>query len=417
MNVIIEQSCPSCGAPIVINEADRLIGCPYCEVKNYMIGSGLSRFALPDKVPDRIAKENLVYVPYLRFKGSIYYCLGYEVQHAVIDTTRLAIEGSIFPASLGLRPQAMKVVPVNADHSGRFIRQTIEPETIFTQAIKLTALFGPEKKQPLYHRAFIGETLSRIYLPLYVQEDTIFDGVTNLEVGKVGPFWSASIAQAATFQQSWEPRFLSTLCPHCAAPMAGEADSLVLHCPNCQTMWEEKAGCFVPIDWQNIKGDNAEDLALPFWKITLEGGADSLLQTFADFLSLTNQPILVKKQDETLPLSFWIPAFKLTPALFLQVAHYLTVSQKRIPQGEQENLTQAYPVNLPQKEAIQALKSVLAAAALSKKSVLPLLESLKMLPEKITLVYLPFRDAGHDRIQRHTSVALNSAALQFGRKL
>ena len=118
-----------------------------------------------------------------------------------------------------------------------------------------------------------------------------------------------------------------------------------------------------------------------------------------------------------LPLSFWIPAFKLTPSLFLQIAHYLTVSQKRIPQGEQENLIQAYPVNLPQQEAVQALKSVMAAAALSKKTVLPLLASLKLSPEKITLVYLPFRDAGHDLIQRHTSVTLNSAALRFGRKL
>ena len=92
-----------------------------------MIGGWASRFALPDKAPGHIAKEDLVYVPYLRFKGSIYYCQGHEVQHAVIDTTRLAIDGARLPASLGLRPQAMKIVPVNADHSGRFVRQTIEP--------------------------------------------------------------------------------------------------------------------------------------------------------------------------------------------------------------------------------------------------------------------------------------------------
>lgn len=418
MDLVIEQSCPSCGAPIVLKEADRLIGCPYCEVKNYMIGGMASRFCLPDKAPGHVAKEDLVYVPYLRFKGSVYYCQGHDVRHAVIDTTRLATDGVRLPPSLGLRPQAMKIVPANAGHTGRFVRQTIDPETVFAQAIKLTALFAPEAKQQLYHRAFIGETLSRIYLPLYVLDDVLFDGVTNIEIGRIDHFWSESLQKAAAFQKKWEPRFLSTLCPHCAAPMAGEADALVLHCPNCQRMWEERDGGFTPVDWQNIRGQGDDDLAVPFWKITLRAENTSVLKTFADFLRFTNQPVVVRNYDEALTLSFWIPAFKLTPSLFLQTACYLTVTQKRIPGGKPEEIsTRSYPVNLPRQEAVQALKSVVGAAALDKKSVLPLLASLQLSPEKIILVYLPFRDAGHDLIQRHTSVAITSAALRFGRKL
>ena len=417
MDLVIQQSCPSCGAPIVLNETDRLIGCPYCGVKNYMIGGGTCRFSLPDKVPDHIAREDLIYVPYLRFKGSIYYCQGHEVQHAVIDTTRLAIDGLRLPGSLGLRPQAMKIVPVNAEHLGRFVRQTIDPETVFAQAIKLTALFAPEKKQQLHHRAFIGETLSRIYLPLYVKDDMLIDGVTHLEVGRLNSSISFSLENSTVFQTSWEPRFLSTLCPHCAAPMTGEADALVLHCLNCQRMWGERDGCFVPIDWQNIDGGGEACLAIPFWRITLGKESSDELRSFADFLRLTNQPVVVRKDDENLALSFWIPAFKLTPSLFLQTAHYLTVSQRRIPAGEPNITGRSYPVNLPQQEAVQALKSVLAESSLSKKRVLPLLASLKLSPQKITLAYLPFRDSGHDFIQRHTLVTLNSAALRFGRKL
>lgn len=417
MDIVIEQSCPSCGAPIVLHEADRLIGCPYCEVKNYMIAGGPARFVLPDKLPQRIEREDLVYVPYLRFKGSIYSCQGYGIQHAVIDTTRLAIAANRLPASLGLRPQAMKVIPANADHLGHFVRQTVAPETLFAQAAKLTSLSAGEKKHELYHRAFIGETLSRIYLPLYHWENSLYDAVTNLEIGRVGSSWPGLIERTVPFQKSWEPRFLSTLCPRCASPMAGEADALALHCPNCQTMWVESEGRFAAIDWENISGESDENLAIPFWKITLSEGQGGELGSFADFLRFTNQPVLVKREYESLPLSFWIPAFKVTPAIFLQTAHYLTVSQRRLPEGEMETLSRAYPVNLSSQEAVQSLKCVVAEAALTKKTVLPLLPSLSLAPGKISLVYLPFRDTGHDLIQVHTQVSIASAALRFGRKL
>ena len=225
MDLVINQSCPSCGAPIILHETDRLIGCPYCEVKNYMVGGGSARFSLPDKLPGHVAREDLVYVPYMRFKGSVYYCQGHEVKHTVIDTTRLAIVADRLPTSLGLRPQAMKVVPVNAGHVGHFIRQTVKPEAIFNQAIKLTTLFASEHKQELHHRAVIGETLSRIYLPVYLQDDTLFDAVTNLEIGRVGPSWSALLAQTIVFQHVWEPRFLTTLCPRCAAPSTARTAS------------------------------------------------------------------------------------------------------------------------------------------------------------------------------------------------
>ena len=418
MDIIIEQSCPSCGAPIALHETDRLVECPYCEVKNYMIGRGPARFVLPDKIPAHVSREELIFAPYLRFKGNLYYCQGFEVEHAVIDTTRLALDSEKLPTSLGLRPQAMRVVPVNASHTGRFARQALKPETLFDQAVKMTSLFAPEQKKELYHRAFIGETLSRIYLPLYIQGDCLVDGVTNLELGPAGSIWAELLERSVPFQSEWEPRFLSTLCPRCAAPMTGEPDALVLHCPNCQTMWEENEGKFLPLDWQNIDGGDDGVLAIPFWRITLQVLGSGILRTFADFLRLTNQPVLVKTEYEGLPLSFWIPAFKLTPALFLQVAHYLTVSQRRIPPaGASEISCRSYPVNLARQEAVQALKSVVAAATLSKKKVLPLLASLKMLPEKTSLIFLPFRDAGHDMIQSHTSVVINSAALRFGRKL
>jgi hypothetical protein len=417
MDLVIEQGCPSCGAAIVLHETDRLIVCPYCEVRNYRISERAARYSLPDRRPAHIAGEDLVYLPYLRFKGSIYQCRGQELRHAIIDTTRLAIDSDRLPVSLGLRPQAMKMMPLTADHVGRFIPQTVEPEKIFSQAFRLTTLFSQEKKQQLHHRAFIGETLSRIYLPLYRREDMLVDAVTNLEIGPVDQAWQELSGRSLPFRQAWQPRFLSTLCPHCAAPMTGEADALVLFCRNCETMWEESEGRFAAITWGCVPAQEKTDLAIPFWKIALIEQDGGILRSFADFLRLTNQPVVVRPEDEDLPLAFWLPACKLPPAGFLQTAHSLTVSQRRIAGSSPGPLSHAYPVNLSRQEAGQALKSVLASAALAKKTVLPLLPSLDLQPGESSLVYLPFRNAGHDMIERQTSVAITAAALKFGRKL
>lgn len=72
MDVTIEQSCPSCGAPIVLSEDDRLIRCTYCDVQNYKISSAGNRYILPTKLPNHIKDDQLIFAPYLRFKGSIF---------------------------------------------------------------------------------------------------------------------------------------------------------------------------------------------------------------------------------------------------------------------------------------------------------------------------------------------------------
>jgi hypothetical protein len=199
--------------------------------------------------------------------------------------------------------------------------------------------------------------------------------------------------------------------------MEGEPDALILHCPNCHMMWAEEDGGFSALDWGRVPSGSDSDLAVPFWKIILRQENDGPLRTFADFLRLTEQPVVVRPEDEQRRFSFWIPAFKLPPASFLQTAHYFTVSQKRIAEGEPGSLAAAYPVTLCRREALQSLKSVLAEATLARRDLFPRLPALDLLAQAISLVYLPFRDAGHDRIERQTSITIPAAALKFGRKL
>ena len=72
MDLTIEQSCPSCGAPIVLLEDDRLIRCASCDVNNYRLESGAARYVLPSKYPDHIAPAQLFLSPISGLKAQFF---------------------------------------------------------------------------------------------------------------------------------------------------------------------------------------------------------------------------------------------------------------------------------------------------------------------------------------------------------
>ncbi|MFO7736992.1 MAG: hypothetical protein R6V46_00825, partial [Desulfatiglandaceae bacterium] len=76
-----------------------------------------------------------------------------------------------------------------------------------------------------------------------------------------------------------------------------------------------------------------------------------------------------------------------------------------------------YPVTLPQSEAVQSLKMILAGATLNKKDVLPHLPNVSFDIMDSTLVYLPFTDTGHEMIQQQMRTSINKNSLEFGRRL
>jgi len=411
----IEQSCPGCGAEIELHEDDRLLRCPFCEVNNYMLEQGARRFVLPWSLPHGIEEKDLFFLPYLRFKGTILYASSNGFKHKLVDTTRLGVDFPQLPRSLRLRPQAMKVKPIVADMGGRFIGQTIKMETIFSQAVKIVDLFAQKKKNHLYHRAFIGESLSKIYQPCYIRDNRLFDGIDNRPLGP------SSLAEtfegkSSPGKTSWEPKFISTICPRCADFLEGEPDSLVLHCRNCETLWQEQGGKFTRLKWSVIASENRAAEYLPFWKITFQT-TGKVLKSYGDFLRLTNQPVVVRREHDDHDLCFWFPAFKINPKGFLQAAKQLTLTQLRVPAGEKQRLGEVYPVTLPWKEAFQAIKSLLAVTTLNKRDIYPLLPIIKVSSARYSLRYLPFTVHSHDLVQEHTRLTLTSAALRYGRKL
>ncbi|EKD37255.1 MAG: hypothetical protein ACD_75C01195G0001, partial [uncultured bacterium] len=81
--------------------------------------------------------------------------------------------------------------------------------------------------------------------------------------------------------------------------------------------------------------ESAESTAryLPFWRITFTTKGWSL-KSYGDYLRLVNPPIVFGDRFDATPLSFLIPAFKINPKAFLQVAAQLTVSQWKLPEGK-----------------------------------------------------------------------------------
>ena len=116
-------------------------------------------------------------------------------------------------------------------------------------------------------------------------------------------------------------------------------------------------------------------------------------------------------------MSFWSPAFKIRPKTFLKISRQFTICQKLFATEQRIPKQERYPVTLPRTEAVQAMKVILAGSALNKKKVLPLLPHIRFKIKNYNLIYLPFRDTGHEMIQEHMGITINKKALEFGRFL
>jgi len=370
MAFTVEHQCPQCGAPIELEETDYLLRCPYCNVKNFLFAPGCFHFLLPHKAFDK----DIIYAPYMRFKGEVYFCKGTSIGHRIVDITHLGAAFKELPVSLGLRPQAMKMKFVTPDMVGSFLKCSLRAADVLAKVGRQSLIFGPGK---LIHRAYIGEALSLIYLPLFVQNNRVFDAVTERLIAKV-PQGADIFGAAIEENPRWKITFMATICPRCGWNLDGERDSVVLTCSNCDAAWEASEGRFVQVGFG----------AVP-----------------------------VQKHWENQAMAFWIPAFKIRPKVFLNLARQMTITQKDFEMEEKIPKKGLYPVTLPQGEAAQGMKITLASAGLSKKKIFPLLPRVSFATKESTLVYLPFNDTGHEMIQEHMGISINKNALRFGRQL
>jgi hypothetical protein len=409
----VAHQCPQCGAPVILEETDRLFSCPYCKVKLYIASQGYFRFYLS---PPASSLKDIIFLPYWRLKGMVFSCEPYEVRERILDATFPALHQTRFPASLGLRPQVLPLRFVSPDTEGSFITHDLSSETAIENIeAQIKAVSGTSQQGSVFHKAFIGETISLIYSPLILQKGALNDAILNRPVAPVPQDEIKGIVSSAQ-HPDWQVTFVPALCPHCGWDLQGERDSLVLLCRNCDSAWEASQEKLRKLEFGVAANGEDPVTYLPFWRMTVacEGVT---LRSRADLARLMNVPVMGKPGWEKEVISFWSPAFKINPVFFLRLAQQVTVFQpkeelKKVPQ--QSSL---YPVTLPVSEAAESLKIILAHIAVPKKKYFPRLAEITIRLKGYRLVYLPFRERGNEFIHAQMNLSINKNTLMFGRNL
>ena len=408
MSLRIEHECPQCAAPLEMDETERLLHCRFCNVQSFLSNTGPLHFILPRRHPDPYT----IYAPYLRFKGAIYSCLTDRIEHRLADISIKGVRVPFLPASLGLRPQAMKMRFASPEFPGSFLKKSIHADQILNRAAKK---FNT-RDETIMHQAFVGDALNIIYMPLSIRNEEIFDGVVESSLAKISdsipPF-----AETEINGNVWKPIFLSALCPQCGWNLDGEPDSVVLLCSNCNSGWQAAGNHLSEVEVKAAPTTDKDALYIPFWK--LEVAVQGLkLHSFADFIRATNQPLVVRPAWEDTALHFIIPAFKLRPKEFLRLGTQVTLSQRHIlPATDVIPSKNLYPVTLLQTDISKSLKVVLANSAVSSSNVFPYLPAITFQVKEFFLHYLPFTKTSHEMEQKDLGITINQRVLNYGRSL
>ncbi|MFZ7113058.1 MAG: hypothetical protein ACOWYE_15350 [Desulfatiglandales bacterium] len=405
----IEHQCPQCGAPITLNEADHLVSCGFCRVRSFVVSRDQFHYILPHNAP---AGKSLIYVPYWRFKGMLFSCLDEEIRHRIVDSSCQALQAASLPPSLGLRSQTLKLRFLGPETEGAFLKPRLSRKAFMTL---IDQQFRELLPKPVFHQSFIGETLSLIYSPFYV-DSGIHDAILNRPLaGDVQE--DADLESLKDARPQWRIRFVPALCPNCGWDLDGERDSLVLVCRNCNSAWQAGKEGFAGINFVHMPEKGEDVTYLPFYRIKAEITGITL-ESYADLVRVGNLPKVVQPQWENIPFRLWFPAFKVRPKDLLGFSRNLTLSQPReaLVSGFPDGNT-IHPVTLAVREALDGLKITLASFLKPRRIMFPKLSAIRIKPEKYVLVYLPFHRKGNELSQAAFRLRINQNLLSHARHL
>ncbi len=409
--ILIEHQCPQCGAPAVLEETDRLFACTYCKVKSFLFTSDFFRYVLPFQ---RVEKKIPFWFPYWRFRGSLFSSLPNGIAHRILDLSHQAVPSKLFPASLGLRAQVMKLRFATPETQGTFIRPILSFNDLLGVVEKRARHAMPK---PIFFQSFIGESMSQIYAPFYVDEK-IHDAVLNRPISSRLPqdFEIASLSESGK-NPRWRIQFIPALCPHCGWDLDGERDSLALSCRNCNSVWMQSRKGLASMEFGCLPGnaDKEEVIALPFYRIGVEISGISL-RNYADLVKIANLPKVAQEPWKSRPFLFWCPAFKIRPQDFVKFSSNVTLSQPSDALDPKLPINETHPVTLSIEEAEESLKISLASFV-KPSSLLPMLQEIKIQPKTSTLVYVPFLKKGNEIFQPTFKLCITSTLLNYARYL
>jgi len=411
----IEHSCPQCSAPVTLDETDRLLLCTFCRTKLYLSTDDHFRYVIP---PPKSSGET-VYVPYWRMKGLSYAMQEGGLTERFVDTTMPAVRAAGVPPSLGLRPQVMKLKFASPETEGRFLDvRTLLPDVlknsvlslpqILEKACGVTDIPGPS----VFHSVFVGETVSLVYSPMYVENEMLCDSLLKRPVCSIRTADVQGLLAAGS-SNTWQIAFIPTLCPECGWDLRGEKDALVLICSNCNCAWKCEGKEFKKAEFAVVEGQGEIAMYLPFWR--MKARIDGIkLETYADLIRLGNIPKAIAPEFEEKPLDFWSPAFKINPALFLRWTRQMTISQPGEETVETLPKMRLCPVTLPISEASKSIMLAVADIAVDKRRLFPLLSRVGVTVHESLLVYHPFIESKNEFVHANMRFSLDKNALTYG---
>jgi hypothetical protein len=432
----IDHQCPQCGGSVILEETDRLLQCAFCKTRLSIQSKDYFRYLFP--LPDTV-EEELIFVPYWRFRGMHFKCRTTGVKTTIIDRNSLALDNKLLPATLGIRPQSMKLKFAQRTDRARFIeprllfdkssvetKNRLSYEIITTHVTRFISIVDnniievPEtkselKEDKLYHESFVAEKSSILYTPFFIRNNIVYDAILRKPVSHDIDMAELS---GGTDGGDWSIQFLPILCPNCGWDLIAERDSCVLLCNHCNRAWEVIQGVFQPVKYAIAPSDNPQQRIthLPFWKIkVIIQGTD--LQSYEDLLKLANLTRVTKKEQKTSDLYFWIPAFKIAPPTFLRTARQITITNPQRELLEELHNISWYPVNVTLSEAVDSLKVVLTDIAGNKKDFMPRLEEITISPVESLLVFHPFIDSNYELVEPEIRCGLMKNALRRGGNL
>jgi hypothetical protein len=427
---IIERQCRQCGAPVSLEETDRIFVCPFCRVRHFIYNHEYLRYFLP---PLPSIEAEIVYVPYWRIKGLKLIISGNMTKSDFVDRTFCAIPPNGLPLSLGLATRTLKMKFVEPETPGRF-EAPATPITKFLITLSIPSetwayhsKFYRDLGKPVHERGieiskslFIGEIASLIYAPFFIRGETLFDGISGHalpeEKGSSVNFVTLHGNNGVQTSECRNPRspiaktvFVPAMCPDCGWDLHGGKDSLMMECGQCRRFWRPTQGELEAVEFSVSFSMPKADLWVPLWRMEIAGSNVSL-GTRADFHRLVGIPRSILPVDENEPFFFWTPAFKSFPDLFLRIGKIFSMRQEPIekPLNAPSPL---HPVTLSVIDALQRFPALLAELAPDRRKIIKIIKTCTFQLKSASLVFVPFIDEGMEYSQPNAAAVIFKDAL------
>ncbi len=332
-----------------------------------------------------------------------------NVTHKFLDTSFLAVSQKIAPPTMGFRTQTMKLRFATSDIKGMFLKSHYSFQDTFDIVERKSG--DPGLKQAKFLNVLIGKTVSLIYSPFYVKNDSLYDGILDRAVCKMNMDIEGTLNEKDS-NNNWEIKFMSALCPDCGGDLSGSRSSIVLTCGNCSTCWHPTDGSMKRVEHKVQKCRERDMHYFPFWKLSVDIRGIKIA-SFADLIRTANFPRVIMPWMENRKLYFYSPAFHVRPKTFMRLTKQLTMIQ---PEGEYSKEIPKASIcaaSLDDKEAFETVKITLANMTAVKRKVFPLLSDMKVRAGQAELVYIPFIERGNEYIHPEHKFSIQRNAIRM----